>query len=226
MALEAVKIPADVQVEEKIVGPIGLRQLGLMMGGGGMGYVIWSVAQQNGYSGPGAMLAAWLPFAVACAFAFIKINDVSLFRLCLLAIEKQHKPPVRVFSPRIGINITVRQNAVAQYKKSREKNKALREQRANQGNKSIQELGEVLDKGLGDMLKPPPPPPDDEEIARQLGKTQPDATEEEETNETPPDAEPLDDTSPTVDGIAPERQPKANAPRNGPTLMQDITPPT
>lgn len=159
MALEAVKIPADVQVEEKIVGPVSLRQLGLLMAGGGVGYTIWTFCQRSGYIGFPAIVASWFPLIIMAAFAFVKVSDVSLFRLCLLSYEKMQKPAVRIFGPRIGINITVRPGAAQEYKqqKKADEQRALEAQQNAQSAKSdLSELSAILDNGLNDLIKAPP----------------------------------------------------------------------
>ncbi len=113
MALDPVKIPANVQVEEKILGPISLRQIMLLMICGGFSYALWSMGQKfNG--APLSMTQTalcWTPLVVGAAFAFIKINDVSLFRILLLGIEGMDKPNVRKFGPRTGISITIHLDA-------------------------------------------------------------------------------------------------------------------
>lgn len=110
MALDPVKIPANVQVEEKIFGPISLRQIMILMICGGLSYAIWSTAGRINGAPLGVFQSGlcWLPLVIGAAFAFIKINDVSLFRILLLNIEGFDKPSIRRFGPRTGINIVIR----------------------------------------------------------------------------------------------------------------------
>lgn len=216
MALEAVKIPADVQVEEKIIGPVSLRQLGLMLAGGGMGYVIWTSAQANGYAGFPALVAAWTPVIITGAFAFVKISDVSLFRICLLSYEKLHKPAVRTFGPRVGINITVRPGAAQQYKEQKKQDeeaqrKALEAEQSTKSN--LAELSVILDKGLDELITKPP----------QVTKAQ--LPEDREDEAQTISAEPLDRAK-SVDAIQKQQrteQPKADSPPS--KIVRDIAPP-
>lgn len=45
---------------------------------------------------------------IAALFALVKINDLSLLRICLLLIERLNKESVRTWGPRGGISITLR----------------------------------------------------------------------------------------------------------------------
>jgi len=140
MAIEPVKVPTDIQIEEKIIGPVSLRQIFLLLITGGSSYILWStVGAQPGASIPVKILC-WLPFMIGIAFAFVKIHDVSLFRLLLLNIEKLEKPSVRAFGPRPGITINVRIDPHAQEKRPLTKEGAPEKQ--------LQELSTVLDTGV------------------------------------------------------------------------------
>ncbi|HLD64065.1 MAG TPA: PrgI family protein [Candidatus Peribacteraceae bacterium] len=107
MAIDPVKIPANVQVEEKIVGPVGLRQLFLLLGSGGFSYLIFSIMQKSGAPGT-VQFFAWIPLVIGAAFAFVTVNDISLLKLIFLQIEKWDKPARRTFGPRRGIEVNIR----------------------------------------------------------------------------------------------------------------------
>lgn len=107
MAIDAVKIPANVQVEEKIVGPVGLRQLFLLLISGGFSYLLFSILQKSGAPGM-YQIFAWIPLLIGAAFAFVTVNDISLLKLIFLQIEKWDKPARRTFGPRRGIQINLR----------------------------------------------------------------------------------------------------------------------
>lgn len=108
MPIEAVKIPQNVQIEDRIIGPITLRQIIITLLGSGLSYAIWSAMKAAGPVSPVGTFFAWIPAAIAAAFAFVKINDISLFRLMFLMIEKMEKPAVRTWAPRQGLTINIR----------------------------------------------------------------------------------------------------------------------
>lgn len=107
MPIEPVKIPQNVYVEDRIIGPITLRQLIIVGIGTAISYVIYAtVAKQIAVSVPLAIVL-WLPAIVSAIFAFIKINDLSLFHIILLMVEQMSKPAVRTWCPHPGLTINI-----------------------------------------------------------------------------------------------------------------------
>lgn len=80
------KIPQNVQIEDKIVGPLTLKQLIIAGAGGGVDYFIYvSLAKTHG-----AMV--WLPpvafFGILTAsIAFVRLKGVSFTQYVLLTLE-------------------------------------------------------------------------------------------------------------------------------------------
>ena len=182
MTIEAVKVPADIQVEEKIIGPIGLRQVFILIGTGGLSYVFWSFAKNAGANTTFQILS-WFPFAVGGAFAFVRIHDVTLMRLLLLSIEKMKKPARRLFGPRSGITITIRTNGPDRKKKLEKKDP--------EAVAKIQELSAILDTKMNEAA---------EEEAKVLpGERAQKVAIEEEGNIAAPKV----DNRPSIDGISP-----------------------
>jgi hypothetical protein len=107
MPIEAVKIPQNVYVEDRIIGPITLKHLLIMGIGAGISYAIFASAQKAGVTNVVALGACWTPAAVAAAFAFFRINDLSLFNIILLSLEGMNKPTQRYWSPYPGISINL-----------------------------------------------------------------------------------------------------------------------
>ncbi|MSR67586.1 hypothetical protein EXS65_02045 [Candidatus Peribacteria bacterium] len=107
MPIEAVKIPQNVYVEDKIIGPFSLRQLAITGIGAGIGYMFYGIAVKNGVRNIIGLGACWIPTVMAIAFAFLKINDLSLLRLILLFIESLNKPKERYWSPHTGLSINL-----------------------------------------------------------------------------------------------------------------------
>ncbi len=113
MPIEAVKIPQNVYVEDRIIGPITLKHLLIMGIGAGISYAIFASAQKAGVTNLLILGACWTPALVAAAFAFFRINDLSLFNIILLSIEGFNKPSQRYWSsyPGISINLITSQHA-------------------------------------------------------------------------------------------------------------------
>ena len=109
MAIQAVKIPQNVYIEDRIIGPITLRQIIICALGGGFSYAVYAMFSKA-YGPPNIVVTVliWVPAAIAAAFAFVRINDVSLLRMMLLVIERFNKPMRRIWSPRRGLTINIR----------------------------------------------------------------------------------------------------------------------
>lgn len=109
MPIEPVKIPQNVYIEDRIVGPLTLRQIIISMLGIGFSYAIWaSIAKVQGYVPLPITILVWIPGALAVIFAFVKINDLSLAHILLLMAERMGKPQTRVYGPRRGLTVNTR----------------------------------------------------------------------------------------------------------------------
>lgn len=114
MPIDPVKIPQNVYIEDRIVGPLTLRQIIIMAIGGGFSYMLYSSYQRAVGSVDIVMtVILWTPAAIAAAFALININDLSLTRLLMLLLERMSKPGLRTWAARTGISITIRTSAMA-----------------------------------------------------------------------------------------------------------------
>lgn len=145
MAIEPVKIPADIQVEEKIIGPIGLRQIAILLATGAVSYIFFSIAKQGGPMTLFGIIMCWSPMTIGAAFAFLKVNDVGLFTLCLLYFEQMDKPTVRKFGPRKGLTINIRTGLPSEEKKKVEKKELA-------PSNALEELSSFLDDGLEKLV--------------------------------------------------------------------------
>jgi len=142
MAIEAVKVPTDIQVEEKIIGPITLKQVFLLVGTGAISFLLWEAMDARDPIDIPLTLVAWSPLAIGAAFSFIHVHDVNLLKLLLLQIEKWYKPTRRTFGPRTGISITLHTSP------SKEKRKIQKEE-TPQGH--IEKLSSTLDTSFHDL---------------------------------------------------------------------------
>jgi hypothetical protein len=211
MAIDPVKIPTDIQLEEKIVGPIGLRQIFILMITGGISYGLWSSIGAQPTAGPVIKIICWLPLILGAAFSFVKIQEVTLLRLLLLQIEKMQKPAVRTFGPRQGIVINIQIDPTHQEKRKAVKGEAPEHQ--------LHELSTVLDTGLN-ALEP--------ELAEEApqGQEQNPPTTAVATKKLPVNpariaASPKDSAAPDIDDITPPT--KQTKPVAG-GIIRDITP--
>lgn len=97
------KIPQDVQVEDKIVGPLTLRQLIYMGVGGGVTYVIYN------YFGSRYYMGFWviLPFitgSLTLMVTFLKLNGIPFGKWVFLMVEYFLNPKKRTFVMGAGDN--------------------------------------------------------------------------------------------------------------------------
>ena len=158
--MDYVKIPQNVQIEDKLIGPLSIRQIALIAVGGGTSYALFSGLQKTYGAVPGIAHAfIWLPAIIFIAFAVVKIHDISLFRYVLLILETLSKPRRRVWRPRSGISIEIESPiALAKYEKqkqkeaqSKEKNKEAHEKKSDI---RIEELSTILDRGSDSAKRP------------------------------------------------------------------------
>lgn len=109
MPIEPIKIPQNVYIEDRIVGPLTLRQVLIVTLGGGFSYALWaSVSKAYGLVTLPIQILTWIPAVISAIFAFVRINDVSMTRLMLLMMERINKPSLRTWSPRRGLIINIR----------------------------------------------------------------------------------------------------------------------
>ncbi len=90
------KIPQNVQIEDKIVGPLTLKQLAIVGVGGGFTYALYTYLAKRYY------IEVWLPAILpstllTLAIAFLKINGISFGPWVLYAIEFIANPRKRIF---------------------------------------------------------------------------------------------------------------------------------
>ncbi len=148
MAIEPVKIPQNVYVEDRIVGPITLRQIMIVIASSGISYAIWAVMKSaTGTVTPVQTFFAWTPTMVGIAFAFVKINGISLLRILLLLVERMDKPARRIWMPRKGIYVNIITTKKAPRKKEHP-TAAMQDKEQEQ----IEELSRVLDEGPQEVL--------------------------------------------------------------------------
>ncbi|MDD5469418.1 MAG: PrgI family protein [Candidatus Peribacteraceae bacterium] len=215
MAIDPVKIPTDIQIEEKIVGPIGLRQIFILMITGGVSYGLWSSVGAEPTAGTVVKILCWLPLILGAAFSFVKIQDVTLLRLLLLQIEKVKKPAVRTFGPREGISINIQLDPTRQ-----EKKRAVKEGAADH---QLHELSTVLDTGLGALEQEADTANEAVPTPKQNPPPNTNAAEKKRpVNPARIAASPKATAAPIIDDITPTAGQKNPAERE---MIRDLTPP-
>jgi len=90
------KVPQNVQMEDKIVGPLTIKQLIICAVGGGISYFIY-ISTAKIY-----VLSIWLPATaipalITVAIAFVKIKDIPFIKFVLLELERLLVPQKRFF---------------------------------------------------------------------------------------------------------------------------------
>lgn len=138
------KIPQNVRIEDKIVGPLTLKQLIIVAIGGGMAYVSY-IYLANRYS-----MAGWLPpvafiSIITMAIAFLKINGIPFSRWVLLMVEYFKNPRKRTFI--LGSAEVYEKSLFAETKKE-EQNKSEEktpQERRRERRSKIESISKVLD---------------------------------------------------------------------------------
>lgn len=148
MPIDPVKIPQNVYIEDRVVGPLSLRQIIIMALGGGFSYMLYaSWDKANGSVSLPVAVLLWMPAVIAAAFALVKINDLSLMRICFLLLEKANKPKTRLWTPRTGISINIRTTP------KKEDPKAKTEAKKTDTRKEIASLSSVVDRGIPTVIE-------------------------------------------------------------------------
>ena len=90
------KIPQNVQIEDKIVGPLTLKQLIIVGLGGGITYAIYTVLASK-YYWEVWLIPTAIPGLLTLAITFLKIGGIPFGKWCFLMVEYILKPKKRVF---------------------------------------------------------------------------------------------------------------------------------
>ncbi len=142
MPIDPIKIPQNVYIEDRIVGPLTLKQILIVAAGGGFSYAMYAMLTKatGGLSLPVTVIV-WIPAAISAVFAFVKINDLSMLRIVFLMLERVNKPVVRTWAPRKGITINIRTFSAPDSKQTARAVEALAQKKEHR----IDELSSMLD---------------------------------------------------------------------------------
>lgn len=100
------KIPQNIGIEDKIVGPFSLRQLIILAVGGGISYVLFAISSRLYELNFIEYILIALPGIISVAAAMLKIHNVTFAKYILLMLEFAIKPKKRMWDHR-GISALV-----------------------------------------------------------------------------------------------------------------------
>jgi len=136
------KVPQNVQMEDKIVGPLTLKQMIIIGAGGGVAYVIYIVLARLYF------WEVWIwPVAIVvlitALFAFVKLYNVSFTRFMFLYLQFVLIPRQRIWIKRSGDVITeeiiVKQSTEAQDKAQ------IKKEKSQETMKKLKDISKMLD---------------------------------------------------------------------------------
>ncbi|PIR54844.1 hypothetical protein COU74_03810 [Candidatus Peregrinibacteria bacterium CG10_big_fil_rev_8_21_14_0_10_36_19] len=130
------KVPQDVQREDTIIGPLTLKQIGILGIGGGIAYAIYVTLAKNW------MIEVWLPptgivVMITLAFAFLKVHNLPFHIYLMSLIEFHYLPKKRIWIQGAGTPF------VPPFQEKKIEKKIDTAPKKEQ--KSIEELAEILD---------------------------------------------------------------------------------
>lgn len=136
------KIPQDVQREDKIVGPLTLKQLLICMVGGGVAYGLY-ISLAKVY-----FVEVWLPpvlviTVITVGIAFIRINDVTFTHFLMLLMEYNFLPKKRFWQKTDGDPMLIVMNEPEQKKVEQKKVEGPKKSM-----KSLHEISKMLDQNV------------------------------------------------------------------------------
>lgn len=137
------KIPQDVQMEDKIVGPLTLKQLTIVCFGGGIDYFLY-ISLAKVY-----VLVVWIvPVALIAiltlAIAFLKIQGMTFIEYVFAALEYHFIPRKRVWDQGAGeVFVSITQPAPKTKEQLRREAKMKKLEPKNVSN--VQEITRSLD---------------------------------------------------------------------------------
>jgi len=137
------KIPQDVGIADKIVGPFSLRQMIIVAIGVGISYVLFAITSKLYELNILEYIIIALPAFIAIAAAMVKINNIPLPKFTLLALEFAIKPKRRIWDHR-GIAAIV---APDLSEKKPRTEKSATEEKTTRNNVNLKDLSRILDSG-------------------------------------------------------------------------------
>lgn len=138
------KIPQNVQVEDKIVGPLTLKQLIKLGIGGGITYVIY-VALAKTYYIEVWLIPVLIPGILTLLSTFVSIGGIPFDQWIFLSIEFMKNPRKRIFVMGAGDNYGATLFAEKVKKVQTDSSAAGKLERDHERLKKIGEISKMLD---------------------------------------------------------------------------------
>lgn len=138
------KVPQNVQMEDKIVGPLTLKQLIICAVGGGISYFIY-ISTSKAY-----VISVWLPATaipslLTVAIAFVKVHDITFIKFILLQIERLIRPGKTHFEKGDAENYRSVLASQSDEDKKTDKKLKKKEEDAREKIKNLNSLTKILD---------------------------------------------------------------------------------
>jgi len=143
--MQKYKIPQNVQIEDKIFGNIlTLKQLIIIGIGGAISYILYTILIRLYTLNTFEIGLLFIPAAIAVAFSFININQISLFKYMLLLLEFLFIPRRRVWDKRSMVYLSIASTKINTKKRDPNTEKALTK---TETLSKLDELTRMLDSG-------------------------------------------------------------------------------
>lgn len=135
------KVPQDVQREDQILWFITLKQLIMILLGGGISYLLFVNLSKEYELSLLELVIIWLPAGLSVAFAFLKIKGLPLLQFLLLVIEQTFfRAPRRYWQENSDVFVSMTTNFKLDDKKK--KTKMIEK---NYSEEKIKNLAAILD---------------------------------------------------------------------------------
>lgn len=136
------KVPQNVQMADKIVGPLTLKHMIIIGAGGGLSYLVYVILARTYY------WEVWFPpvfiiSLITLAAAFLRIYNVSFGKFLILLLESFLIPRKRVWR-KADAEITIT-GTLENKKPNTKKNDKDKTDKAVQTMKKIKNISEILD---------------------------------------------------------------------------------
>ena len=136
------KVPQNVQREDQILWFLTLRQLIVIIVGGGISYMLFTSLNKQYELNELEQILIWIPAALALAFAFVKIKGIELTKFILLLLERLFRPAHRRWVNHGGDPFVSMTRAFSMKKTKKEKEVPTKEEVSSE---KIKNLAKILD---------------------------------------------------------------------------------
>lgn len=143
--MKPAKVPNDVQREDQILLFITLKQLIMLLIGGGISYMLFTSLNKSYILNEFQQTLIWIPLGLSAMLAFLRIKGMTTLQVVLLFLEKIFRPSPRKWVQNGGtpfVSMTTSVVVSAQGKKNAEK-KSLPAKEVSQ--KNIKNLATLID---------------------------------------------------------------------------------